>query len=181
MTRAFDEILTANRFNGPPPAEDVAAKRGALADLPPDERTPVFRRQSLAELLARPPKQWLVDQIFGARDIGMIYGDSGAGKTFVVIDAIFACLTGRPWAGRFNVTKPLTVAYATDEGVSGLPGRFAAACQAWHVTPESIENFHFFEAVPQLFDADSEFNTQAFVDDFKLFVADSVDLLFVDT
>lgn len=34
----------------------------------------IFTPYSFDELLKMPPKEWLLDQVFGAVDIGMIYG-----------------------------------------------------------------------------------------------------------
>jgi hypothetical protein len=96
-----------------------------------------------------PSKQWLVDQVFGAGDIGMVYGPPGSGKTFVVIDLIFSACLGRQFANRFQVDRPLNVAYCAGEGTSGLPARFAAAAAYYGVS--DMANFTFFEEVPQLF------------------------------
>ena len=72
---------------------------------------PVFTPLSLDELLAMPPKEWLIDQVIGAQDIAMVYGPPGSGKTFLVIDLVLAACTGSQWAMRFDVTRPLSVAY----------------------------------------------------------------------
>jgi hypothetical protein len=108
-----------------------------------------FRPQTLADLLSMPPKQWLLDQLLGAGDIAMVYGPPGSGKTFVVIDLVFAACLGQQFANRFQATRRLNVAYCAGEGTSGLPARFAAAATFYGIT--DLPNFTFFDTVPQLF------------------------------
>lgn len=48
----------------------------------------IFTPCSFDELLEMPAKEWLLDQVFGAGDVGMVYGPPGCGKTFVVIEMI---------------------------------------------------------------------------------------------
>jgi hypothetical protein len=141
--------------NGAPPG--VTARSDGISDLVDEgflglaKEMPTlrFRGLELEELLNRPPKQWLVDQWFGAGDVVMIYGGPGSGKTFVVIDLIFAMCMGKQFAERFDVPCPLTVAYCAGEGLSGLPQRFAAAA-VWH-RASTLPGFVFYETVPTLF------------------------------
>jgi hypothetical protein len=78
----------------------------------------------------------------------MVYGAPGCGKTFVEIDMLMAACMGTKFAMRFDVARPLNVAYAAGEGTSGLPPRFAAAAD-FHGATE-VTNFTFFASVPQL-------------------------------
>lgn len=109
----------------------------------------VFQPYSLSELQNMPPKEWLIDQLFGKKDIGMIYGPSGCGKTFVVIDLIMKACTGEPWAESFDIQRPLNVAYCAGEGIGGLPARFAAAAK--HYDIDSPVNLSFYKTIPQLY------------------------------
>lgn len=160
---------------------------GFLSQCPPPPGAPKFKPMSLAELRAMPAKQWQIDQVIGAGDLGMLYGAPGMGKTFVVIDLALSACTGRQWAMRFDVVKPLTVAYCAGEGVSGLPQRFDAACE--HYGIDDLPNFHFYAAAPQLFTADAGEYTEASIGDFvrewqerqAAGAAGQLDLLIVDT
>lgn len=116
---------------------------------------PVFTPLSLDELLAMPPKEWLIDQVIGAQDIAMVYGPPGSGKTFLVIDLVLAACTGSQWAMRFDVTRPLSVAYCAGEGVSGLPARFKATAEFREIDPRNLPNFFFYQTVPQLYHKES--------------------------
>lgn len=157
-----------------------------LASCPPAPGSPAFLPRSLAELLALPPKTWLVQDVIGERDLVMLYGPPGSGKSFVVIDLIFACCLGQQWARRFDVSRPMQVAYCAGEGLSGLPQRFAAAAEFWGVS--DLPSFTFFDAAPQLFTADNDPQVETitrFVSEWQTRQAagsaGQLDLLVVDT
>ena len=124
-----------------------------LQAIPAPATGPKFKPMSMAELLARPQKVWLIDSVVGAGDLVMVYGASGCGKTHVVIDLIFSACMGSPFARRFPVARRLNVAYAAGEGLSGLAQRFAAVMDfySYHDPLFDYSNFTFFETVPQLY------------------------------
>jgi hypothetical protein len=143
---------------------------------------PAFNLINLSELLKQPNKIWLIDRVIGAGDIGMIFGAPGSGKTFVVIDLIFAACLGWRWALRFDVLRPLTVVYAAGEGVSGLKDRFLAAATHYGVG-DGLPNFSFSDIVPQLFDSSGPTISQ-FISQWQERQAaggPGLDLLIVDT
>ena len=113
-----------------------------------EKKEEVFPPLNFQQLLALPSKQWLIYPIIGADDLCMIYGQPACGKSFVAIDLIMSACLGRTFAERFLVAKPLNIAYCAGEGVSGLPGRFAAAAEHYGVT--NLQNFTFFSSVPDL-------------------------------
>ena len=86
-------------------------------------RPPLF--QSLATLLSNPPRpRWLVRGLIETPATGLIFGASGAGKSFVAVDLSAAIATGRQWAGRDVGSGP--VFYIAGEGRLGLLRRFSA-------------------------------------------------------
>lgn len=109
----------------------------------------VFTPYNLQQLLEMPPKEWLVDQLFGPGDLGMIFGASGCGKTFVVIDLIMRMCTGTLWAQRFDVIRPLNVVYCAGEGNGAMPDRFKAAIK--HHKISDLPNFTYHKQVPQIY------------------------------
>ncbi len=88
------------------------------------EGKPVFNPHTFSEMLSMPSKKWLMDQVFGAVDIGMVYGPPGCGKTFLIVDMIMSLCTASRWANRFDVERPLYVAYCAGEGIGGLPSSY---------------------------------------------------------
>ena len=132
--------------------DEIAQFNEALANADNESRT--FRPYSLAELAERPAKEWLIDGMFGTNEIGMIYGLPASGKSFVLVDFAIECAIGGMVADRFDVKRPLNVAYFAGEGVAGMSSRFVQACTDKNVNME-IGNISFFELVPQLHDMQS--------------------------
>ena len=158
-----------------------------LLKIPAPATGPVFTPYSFDDLMAMPPKEWLIDQVIGPGDIGVIYGAPGCGKTFVGINMIVSSCTGSQWAGRFDVVRPLKVAYCAGEGISGIPARFKAAAEIHGIS--RLPGFTFYRTVPQLF---AESGDSLSVATIKLFVAEwkarqekgeagNLDIVFIDT
>jgi hypothetical protein len=178
------EKLRAPYILTPDPLAHQASEVKRPEPKQPAKKERHFKPFTLADLIARPPKQWLITGLFGRGDMGMIFGPPGSGKTFVTADMIVAACLGKPFAGQFSTARPLNIAYCASEGLDGLPQRFAAAA-AHHGMADDCLNFTFFEIVPQLFDGNSP-------DSIALFVAEwreaeeagqvgPLDLLFIDT
>lgn len=143
------------------------------------ETNRVFQPYSFKELRDRPPKEWVVEDLIGLRDIGVIYGPSGLGKTFVVIDLIVSACMGKSFANFFKIKKSLKVAYFAGEGVSGLPERFKAAVN--HHEIDDLANFTFYDLTPQLFAKDSSETMLNFLKEHKLNEEKPFDIIFIDT
>ena len=89
----------------------------------PDPSLP-FLRKSLAAILAMPLKDPLrrIDGLIGEGDyLTMVFGPSTSGKTFLVVDLVFALLLGKQWFGR-DVLK-CGVLYIAREGEIGFYNR----------------------------------------------------------
>lgn len=98
---------------------------------PPEESRRPLRLLSMADLRAMPPMRWLVYGVMPAEGYGAVYGPSGSGKGFLVVDMIAAIVEGRPWFGH-RVKRPGRVVYVVLEGKAGIPKRFGA----WEVANE---------------------------------------------
>lgn len=146
----------------------------------------VFNRYSFLELITMPKKDWLIDQLVGSGDIGMVFGPPGCGKTFIIIDLIVIACCGRKWANRFSVKRPLNVAYCAGEGISGLPSRFSASSKHYHL--DNLHTFNFYKITPQLFDTQINSTTNSinqFIAEWKRAQQEKecepLDLLVIDT
>jgi hypothetical protein len=120
-------------------------------ETPPEDAAPSYWHTQLYTLpafLRRPRKQWTVDKVFGAGDFVLLYGESGHGKTHAALDLAFSCATGRTFADVFTVTRPLTVAYCTGEGIGGLADRLRAVSN--YYSTEDVP-LYVFTDIPQLF------------------------------
>lgn len=67
---------------------------------------------------------WLIDGLIEQTDLGLIFGASGSGKTFVALDMAYCIAAGIPYHGRN--TKKTGVLYVCGEGHNGLQKRLKA-------------------------------------------------------
>lgn len=138
----------------------IAWARGEGADLPSaDEfedltQTPggevkaaKFHVQGAGSFSSGPPLKWLVKGILPKAQLAMIYGESGAGKTFAVTDLVLAIVRGTEWRGH-RVNKGRAV-YVCGEGLSGFRNRLQAFAQHHEVDLSEIdESFGVVADVP---------------------------------
>uniref|UniRef100_E6QQ53 Putative helicase n=1 Tax=mine drainage metagenome TaxID=410659 RepID=E6QQ53_9ZZZZ len=102
------------------------AGAGALLALLERVQAPVMRYKLLfdADLCKLPPLQWRIKKILPQTGLAAIYGASGSGKSFLVLDALQALAAGGDWFG--YKTKPCNVLYCALEGEGGIAGRVSA-------------------------------------------------------
>ena len=116
-------------------AEVVAANIAALANAElekeykklvtpiPKEKSPFpLTRYGDMELL---PPQWLIKGILEDDSLGVVFGASGAGKSYFTIDMAASVATGNPFHGR-NVKVQGAVVYVAGEGRRGIASRLRA-------------------------------------------------------
>jgi len=77
-----------------------------------------------ADRLLDRPISWAVKGLFPQKGLGLIYGASGAGKSFLALDLAAAIAEGRPWFG--HRTRAAPVIYLCLEGAGGFLGRIRA-------------------------------------------------------
>jgi hypothetical protein len=82
-----------------------------------------FQFARIDSLKVRPPS-WLVKGLMETDSFGCLYGDSGAGKSFLAIELAACIATGTPFYG--IPAKPGPLIYLAGEGQSGLARRFRA-------------------------------------------------------
>lgn len=189
--RELDALFTGSLVT--PQAQTFVNGDGAPGDAstqeaPDGEAQPSYWRTQLftvADFLKRPPKQWLVQNILGEKDFALVYGESGHGKTHVLLDFAFACATGAVFADKFAVSRPLTVVYCAGEGVGGLTDRLRAVRQHYGAAADKAPVFILTD-VPQLFQLETVNGALAFVTEWQRMaeagaVPAAVDVLIIDT
>ncbi|MDO8811474.1 MAG: AAA family ATPase [Gallionella sp.] len=107
----------------------------ALSDL---LHRPVMRYKLLTddELAALPPLQWRIKKVLPQTGLAAVFGASGSGKSFAVLDMLQCVAAGRDWFG--YKTKPCNVLYCALEGEGGIAGRVAAYRIRHGVTSQNI-------------------------------------------
>lgn len=71
-----------------------------------------------------PQPEWLVDDTIQLSSLGMLYSESGLGKTFVMLDIACHVAMGKPWMGK--PVKQGKVLFIAAEGQTGLGKRILA-------------------------------------------------------
>lgn len=188
----FDAIFTQHSANGAGYAapEDVTQEEsgtaaGAEAQAQLAQQALSYwqpKTYTVGTFLQRPPKQWIVDKVLGVQDFCLLYGESGHGKTHIALDFAYACATGRTFADTFTVSRPLTVAYATGEGIGGLADRLRAV-SAYYGTQDVP--LYLFADIPQLhsgeFDASARSFSRAWQAMQETGTVPALDVLILDT
>lgn len=123
-----------------------------------------------------PDKTWLVDGLIGEQEIGIFYGKSGVGKTFIILDLLLSCADGQPFAKRFNVSRPLTVAIAAGEGGLALKKRIQAGI-AYKGTKDRGNAYLFMNGIRFY----EEGHVESFIKEWKAFKNKPLDILVIDT
>ena len=81
---------------------------------------------SLDEILKEPrPPKWLVQDYLEESSLAILFGASGAMKSFLALDMGLCLATGKPWHGQF-VGEPGPVFYICGEGHAGIAKRIKA-------------------------------------------------------
>lgn len=123
--RAMIGAAVAMQYN------DIASKYGAkLLPVPTSEFTPKprpdtrYKMKSVSDVLRSEPIKWRIKPVIPERGIAAIYGPSGSGKSFLVVDMAISIAKGADWFGYRAKSCPVT--YVCLEGEAGLSVRLAA-------------------------------------------------------
>lgn len=111
-----------------------------VEETPPTEATHQAKKPmfvSAVELIKnRKKRDYVVDGLIGESATGVYFGESGNGKTFVVLSMGLSSASGTPWAGR-KVKKGLVI-YFIGEGNWGFPERIIAGCKHYGISEENL-------------------------------------------
>lgn len=99
------------------------------------EQPDVFDVYDITHLRNMPPVEWLVDGLLTKHGFAVIYGEPGAGKSFLAIDIALSVANGYAWHG--DAVAPGAVLYIAGEGVGGL-GKRIKAWQAHHRLTDNV-------------------------------------------
>lgn len=92
-----------------------------------------------SELVSQPaPIKWLLKHWMPRESMGMLHGESGIGKSFLMLDACLAIATRRPdWHGK--KVSGGTVVYLAGEGHNGMRARVASWVKEKGVDPSLLD------------------------------------------
>jgi hypothetical protein len=116
------KVATADDF------EDVSeAAAGGATVAGALKKTRRFQVLTVPELLQRPRAEWLIRGVLPRAGLAMVFGDSGSGKSFFVLDLAAAIARGLDWRGH-KVLHPEPVVYVCAEGEADFRDRVQAYC-----------------------------------------------------
>lgn len=133
-----------------------------------------FRLQTVAEFCkSRAPAGWFVKGVLPRAELGVLFGESGSGKSFMALDIAAQIAQGLPWRGR--KTAGGRVVFVAAEGAGGFRRRLDAYCEANQVAREALD-IRIIDAAPNLTDKAAAVSLAKSIKQ-----QGGADLLFVDT
>lgn len=117
-----------------------------------------------------PPPSWFIKGVLPKAVLGVIYGASGSGKSFFMLDLMAAIARGEPWRDRR--VKRGRVGVIVAEGAAGFRNRINAYCRKHEIDALGVKI---------LADAPNFMEAKDVIDLGNAMRAAHVELLFVDT
>jgi hypothetical protein len=153
LVRLANQAGAALNVGGPAsPDEFEAMVADALQELEvTPSKAPRFHFEPIATFSSATALPWMVKGVLPKGALGVVYGASGSGKSFVVLDMGMAIARGVEW--RQRRVKQGRVAYIAAEGADGFRKRIAAYCQANSLDPSTIP-MTVLNAAPNLMEKD---------------------------
>jgi len=121
----------------------------------------------------RPETVWIIKGVLPRAELAVVFGESGAGKSFFVMDMALAIDRGIDWRGK--KTKKMRVIYVAAEGAGGIRGRLMAYCNQHGLKLGDI-HLGIIEATPNMLDKQDALNLAR-----SILAAGGADLIILDT
>lgn len=106
-----------------------------------------FAPESAASFASVEGLPYLVDDVLPKGGLAVIYGASGSGKTFAVLDIVMSVARGVEWRGLF--VEQAAVVYVVAEGSGGFRKRLSAYAQHHDVDLNGVP-LHIINAAPNM-------------------------------
>lgn len=130
-------------------AYSEAHKQTSTAEsLPPAEQKKSRRFFTVDEFGDLPPMDWVLKNLLPRRGVGQLFGESGAGKSFIALDLVWHLAEGRDWFGWKFKHDPAglpEIFYLCLEGAEGFRLRVKGIKARWY-DPQGLpfpSNLHF--------------------------------------
>lgn len=94
-----------------------------------------FIPTNLLDVMNRPPMEWFVHGVLPKKGLAAIYGLPATGKSFLMLDLLFAICKGEEWFGM--KTKQSKVAYINLEDIHGMGNRLHAYQERKGLIPDN--------------------------------------------
>lgn len=123
--RKLADMLLAVGFA---PADEFDVIVQEVDAAPPNDKPKLkFQGELVEDFCNKPDPAWLIKNVLPEAELAYVYGESGSGKSFFILDMCAALVRGTLWRDR--KTKRCRVAYVCAEGAGGFRKRLKAyAC-----------------------------------------------------
>lgn len=133
-----------------------------------------FKLYSLDEFNQVEGYSYLIKGVLPQAELGVLFGESGSGKSFFTLDMAMHIALGREWRGKR--VKQAKVVYICAEGANGFRKRVAAYCQRHGLSPADVPMRVIADAPNFLTDTDHKRVAKRIREDWG-----GADLIIVDT
>ena len=174
MASVIKMVKAATRPTEAASREEVIAKAEAIMAELPTKSLGRFGPVPIYDLTQREPMGWLIKGVLPRAELGILFGASGSGKTFVALDLAFAIARGNAW--RTRRTAKARVVIIAAEGGSGLGKRAQAYAQHHGFDLRDMHDLHVITAAPNFLDGDDISEVMAEIKNLG-----EVDLIITDT
>jgi hypothetical protein len=114
-------------LSAPASAEEFEDLVGDVQATDAPEALPRFHFEPVHEFSSATALPWIIKGVLPQAGLAVVYGASGSGKSFAVLDMALAIARGTAWRGR--KTRQGRVAYIAAEGADGFRKRLSAYAQ----------------------------------------------------
>jgi hypothetical protein len=163
------------------PESDLAADMGvgsdaadAILEAAKAEAQEYYFTRASSYLGQPAPLRWIIKGWLPDSSVNMVYGESGAGKTFLTLDMACHIASGKDWHG--HKTKQGMVVYMAGEGNYGLRQRVTAWCKQYGI--ETLDNLLISN---KAVDIDSPAVAAQIINAIREITQDDVAAIFIDT
>ena len=153
--------------------EQVLAKAEAIMAALPTKSVGRFGPVPIYDLTLAPPMEWLIKGVLPKAELGVLFGASGSGKTFVALDLAFSIARGIAWRER-RTTRGRVVIIAA-EGAGGI-GKRGEAYARYHDFDLRGVDLHVIPAAPNFLDNDDISEVMAEINNIG-----PIDVVIIDT
>ena len=160
-------------YREPDNREAVLAKAEVLLAELPIKSVGRFGPVPIYDLTLAPPMEWLIKGVLPKAELGVLFGASGSGKTFVALDLAFSIARGKAWRER-RTTRGRVVIIAA-EGAGGI-GKRGEAYARYHDFDLRGVDLHVIPAAPNFLDNDDISEVMAEINNIG-----PIDVVIIDT
>ncbi len=160
-------------YREPDNREAVIAKAEVMMAELPSKSVGRFGPVPIYDLSLAPPMQWLIKGVLPRAELGVLFGASGSGKTFVALDLAFSVARGNAWRDRRTARGRVVIIAA--EGAGGI-GKRGEAYSRYHEFDLRGIDLHVIPAAPNFLDNDDISEVMAEIGNIG-----PVDLVIIDT